>query len=316
MTDEQSSPGVTRKAGLRGLLRESHRPDLLSTLFAGAPSDPPPNGDVTNGITNCGMDDNDKWGCCGLAMCDHYNVAKSGDVSLIGKFGSPKFASLLDAYWAYGIAQGEPGPEPDQGVDNATLFQWAFDQGLIDAFMEIDKAHLRMSMLNYKGVCIGVRLDSAAESDFEAVPPIDWGAPGEVLDPNAGHDILVVKYDDTGRIMVWTWGGDQWCDADFVENNVSDCWVFVDEDDAKYNGVNYEALIAACKAGGTARDVTPPSINVIPTHLINAIEAEIDKNVEEIIHDGKELVDHIANDISGVFGRSAGDVSQGPVPRV
>jgi len=123
------------KAGRYGSLRESHEPrlDAVSLLVDGVT---PVSGylkfDHTHAIgeNNWGMDGNSEYGDCGFAALDHYNVAKTGDVSLIGKFGTSKYPSLIDAYFAYGIAQGEPGPHPDQGVSNATVLAWAVQKVL------------------------------------------------------------------------------------------------------------------------------------------------------------------------------------------
>ncbi len=171
-TEMTAIESQNRKAGRVGPHKESHRPDLMATKFMTSVTAGFFVSDVTNGIVDWGIDDNDKLGCCGFAARDHVDVAKTGDVTLIGKFGQPKFSTLADAYFAYGIAQGEPGPEPDQGVDNATMMQWDFNEGFNEGFMEIPVYSIDYFVSKGRGVIIGVAIDGQqASQDFESGVP-------------------------------------------------------------------------------------------------------------------------------------------------
>jgi outer membrane biosynthesis protein TonB len=235
---------MARKAGRRGGFRESHEPRLDASLFVQGQT-----GfiqwDGTNGIRQWGMDFNDQYSDCGFAALDHYNVAKSGDVSNVGKFGAPQFQTLLDAYWAYGIAQGEPGPRPDQGVDNASMLAWAYKVGLIYGYGEVPKDQADWYANTFNGALVGQILDDDAETDFEASPPIAWGSKNEHPDPSEGHDTLLIQGDGQGGGAEVTWGGLQPFTAFYRANNWTDVWVIFDADDPS---VNHTALQEALEA--------------------------------------------------------------------
>lgn len=256
-----------RIAGRRGGGRTNTRyPQLqLSNFRTGTPV-PPPSGDVTYGITDWGMDHNDQWSCCGPAATDHYQVAKAGDVSLIDHLGG---SGVLPLYFEYGIAQGEPGPYPDQGVDNGTWLKFLFDKGIIEAFAELDPNNadeVHQGMLDFGGVLTSVSLTADAEQLFGAHQP--WTvASGEMPDPSMGHDILLAKYGPEGDTFV-TWGALQLATVAWDSACITGAWVIVTSEDAARTGVDIAALKAKITAlGGSVASApapTPPVPGIMP----------------------------------------------------
>lgn len=245
-TIEQVPP---RQSGKRGLRRGAHHPEMmLSNFRAQPPTPPPPTGDVSHGITSWGMDGNDKYGCCGPAATDHYQVAKSGQTSQINTLGGVGPVAL---YFQYGTAQGEPGPNPDQGVDNPTWLTFLFNKGVIEAWAQVpsDPNEIHSAMLNFSGVLIGVDLTDDAEQLFNNHQPWTLSG-GESPDPNEGHDILLVTYDDQGDDTFVTWGALQKSTVQWDAGCIQGAYVIVTSDDATRNGVDLVALKAQCASLG------------------------------------------------------------------
>jgi hypothetical protein len=243
-----------RVAGKRGL-RESHEPRLaLSRFKRTVRTEPlPTSWDGTHGITAWGMDGNDRYGDCGAAATDHYNMAKAGSTSVEDTLGEPKYAGTVATYFAYGIAQGEPGPNPDEGVDNATWLGFLWKNGIIDGYAEVDLADVKAAAVEFNGVLVGCLLGDDAEANFEKGLP--WDNP-PAPDPNDGHDILFIGWDPSWSWYV-TWGALQWVTPSWQAANPTDAWVILDADDPS---VNWPALIAELTAlHGTVPSVTPPA---------------------------------------------------------
>jgi len=240
-----------RIAGKRGL-RESHEPRLALSRFrrAWATEAPPATWDGTHNITAWGMEGNDQYGDCGAAATDHYNMAKVGNVSVEDTLGEPKYAGTLATYFAYGIAQGEPGPNPDEGVDNATWLAFLWKNGIIAGYAEVPLPEVQTVALEFGGVLVGCLLGDDAEANFEAGKPWDNPPPP---DPNDGHDILLIGWNAQGEYQYVTWGALQWATASWQAANPTDAWVIFDADDPS---VNWPALIAELEA--LHGSVTPP----------------------------------------------------------
>jgi hypothetical protein len=205
---------------------------------------------------------NDSLSDCGPAATEHYRMAKAGSATV-----TPAATDTYteDLYFAYGTAQGEPGPQPDQGVDNATWLKWLFDQGLIEAYAELDPSNgdeVRQAMIDFRGVLVGCVLADDAESDFEATPPIPWNlSSSDQPDPNDGHDILLVAYDPNSETFV-TWGGLQPATVAWSTDEVADkdleAWVIITAEDAARSGVDITALQATIRSlGGTVEPPVP-----------------------------------------------------------
>lgn len=239
-----------RQAGKRGLRRGRSVPALRLSLFRTTAPTAPPSGDVSRGIEAWGMDGNDQYGDCGPAATDHYQVAKSGEVTQIDKLGGIGPVAL---YFEYGTSQGEPGPKPDQGVTNASWLKFLFDKKIIEAYAELDVTNVtevHQAMIDFSGVLVGVQLNSNAETQFNNHQP--WSlANGQQATPNEGHDILLVKYDASGDTFV-TWGALQPATVKWDGTCITEAWVVVTSDDAARVGIDITALKQKIAAfGGT-----------------------------------------------------------------
>ena len=256
---------MTRQAGRRGA-RESHEPRLLLTQFRASATAPPPNWDGSRGITEWGMDGNDTYGDCGPAATDHGNVAKTGNMALVGTLGEPKFAGTVPTYFAYGTSQGEPGPDPDQGVNNASWLAFLYKNGIIDGYGEVPLTELEQYAVDFNGILVACLLSDSAENEFNAGQPWD-DTPADPPDPNDGHDVLLIKYVESGAITVVTWGALQQCTPAWRQKNITDAWAILDADDAARAGIDWAALQEALVAiHGVPGTVTPAPVPVpVPT---------------------------------------------------
>jgi hypothetical protein len=251
----------TRKAGKRGLLLTGERGvlhentvNLLDVLKDGVT---PLEGwipfDARGNIPahGWGMDYNDQLGCCGLAGADHGNMAEAGKESLVGKLYTPPFKNLEDAYWKYGLEQGEPGPRPDEGVSNGVFVPWLVKNKFAKAAVQVPLQYLSWAASQGNGVLIGVSLDDDAEPDFEHTPQIPWGAKNENPDPTMGHDIWLVQAspwvltdgEAVGEIVTWGWT--QPIAAPFVEKNIEDAHLIVFKNSKIIDQKKYDAAISA-----------------------------------------------------------------------
>jgi hypothetical protein len=213
-----------RKAGKRGL-RESHDSRLLASNFLETPA-PLTEWDGSHGIKSWGMDGNDEYENCGEAGSNHGFMAKEDQPAMGNVLGASIFGSGLGTYFAYGRAMGEPGQDPDEGVDNVTWLGFLYEQGIIDYYLEVPLDELASWAPPHDGLLIGVILDDDAEANFEATPPIPWGSANETPDPNEGHDTYLIQTHADGSIGLITWGAIQLCTPAFVAKNVTDAWAF------------------------------------------------------------------------------------------
>ena len=210
MTDEFYGP-----AGLVGPHRESHEPRLDATKFLTVS---PVGGFLawngTQGVgERWGMDGNDKWGDCGAAATDHYNIAKTQNPHVVGTLGRPKYDGTLGTYFAYGLSMGEvgqppePPDEPDEGVDNKTWLGFLYTQGIIYGYGEVPLEYLDWFAQTAKGCILGLIIDgNQAISDFQTSPRTPWGAMPNASD---GHDTLLIITNTDGSGSLVTWGAVQ-----------------------------------------------------------------------------------------------------------
>jgi len=243
-----------RRAGKRGRLPAEHVPSLLVHNFRRGPAvAPPTSADVSCGITDWGMLGNDTIGDCAPAATAHDRMIKACVTPATGGaapvfepgFVVPTAEATLSLYYAYGIAHGEKGPDPDAGVNNAKWLAWLFKQGLIEAYAEVDvasagaAARIHRAMIDFRGVIVGTHLTDDAQQVFEAHEP--WTtAHGETSDPNKGHDVLLVAYDEHGDTFV-TWGADQRSTIDWDHACMDEAWVILTKEDAARAGYDFDA---------------------------------------------------------------------------
>lgn len=268
---------MARVAGLRGRKAPSHAPDSLKLHnVRGCQSEAgrtaPPSGDVTQGITQYGMLMNDTLSDCGPAAVEHIRMLKAATGSKGGigifpaSFKLPTNANTQAWYYEYGIAQGEPGPNPDQGVTNNTMLAWLYTQtgGVLPkgddiqewAFGEVDATDINeicLAMIDFKGCLIGQSLPDDAESDFNAQPPVPWDITAtDQPDPNEGHDTVFAKYDTAVRTGdEVTWGAlqpvvfPQYLTGEEAAGDL-EVWVMITQEDVN-NGAMTQAQFNALK---------------------------------------------------------------------
>jgi hypothetical protein len=190
-------------------------------------------------------------------------------------FRPPHAAYVIDEYYAYGIAQGEPGPHPDFGVTNLTMLTWLYQQtkthpGVDEiAFAEVvlpgtsaqDNADtLHRAMIEFRGCLVGVLLTDQAEGQFARGEPWSISA-ADPIDPNLAHDVALVAYGPTPAaglpsyiraplaptVNDWliTWG--DWQPATFAydQAGITDAWVILTREDADRAGYDFDGAIAA-----------------------------------------------------------------------
>ena len=279
MTDEFFGP-----AGLVGPHRESHEPRLLATRLV-AEGVTPVSGFLqwngTGGVgEKFGMDGNDKWGDCGAAATDHYNIAKTQNPHVVGTLGRPKYDGTLGTYFAYGLSMGEvgqppePPDEPDEGVDNKTWLGFLYTQGIIYGYGEVPLEYLDWFAQTAKGCILGLIIDgNQAISDFQTSPRTPWGAMPNASD---GHDTLLIITNTDGSGSLVTWGAVQPFTPDF-RSQITDAWIIYDADDPS---VDHSALQAALA------DVHGPDI----PQAVESPHSGFWKRVkEDIEHDLKEI---------------------------
>ncbi len=214
---------------------------------------PPPSATVIHGITTWGMDGNDKYGDCGPAAMDHYQVSKSGNVGLINKLGG---FGPLPLYFSYGKSQGEQGTQPDQGVVNATWLLYLYHQKIIEGMVELDhtnKLEINQAMIDFGGVLLGVDLTPTAQNQFESHEPWNVSTTQQPT-PQLGHDILLVKFDPTGGTII-TWGGIQRVTNSFLDVCVQTAWVIVTSVDASRVGINMATLVSIIESLGGSESI-------------------------------------------------------------
>ena len=241
MSDE-----IVTTAGKVGPHRESHEPRLKARDFLVAGVVPVKGFLEWNGCKGIGerwgMLGNDMFGDCGPAATSHNNMAKAGDPSIGGNLGRPKFNGVEGTYFAYGIAQGEPGPQPDQGVDNATWLGFLYKEGIIYGYGEVDDDEFDWFAQLFDGGIVGQGLDGqTAQNDFEDIPRTPW----DTMDMPDGHDTLGIITHADGSGACVTWGSVQPYTAAYRQTNWQDRWVIYDADDPNIDHAKLQAALQA-----------------------------------------------------------------------
>ena len=241
MSDHTEVPTVAGKVGPH---RESHEPRLDATKFLVGVT--PVQGFLewngTAGIgERWGMLGNDVFGDCGPAATSHNNMSKEQNPSIGGNLGRPKFNGVEGTYFAYGIAQGEPGPQPDEGVDNASWLGFLYKQGIIYGYGEVPLNSLDWFAQTARGAICGLTIDgTTAINDFNASPKIPWGPMPGASD---GHDVLLIQTNANGTGGFVTWGAV----IPFWEEfrvQITDAWIIYDADDPQIDHAALQGALA------------------------------------------------------------------------
>jgi hypothetical protein len=280
---------VPRIAGKRGRTKPSHNERLLLKNFKPVAVKAPPEANVAGKASQFGMLGNDKYGLCGCCGVEHIRMLKAflgvnadGSPNFPASFQVPTTKHTEQWYWDYGIAMGEPPPQPDQGVDNLSMFKWLYQktQGVLPVgddvidwgFAELDVTdtnEVMMGMIEFKGVLLGACLTDEAEQEFANNQP--WQVtPFEQPDPDMGHDFVLCAYTPQEWTVI-TWGALQQALIDFEKGEIAagdlDAWVMVTREDAERTGTNIDALRAEIEAAIAAdqgqQDIPTPKPVVV-----------------------------------------------------
>jgi hypothetical protein len=279
-----STLDYARQAGRVGPHKESHEERLLATNFL-LPGVTPVSGFMKFSVADSigsrwGMAFNADLGCCGFSMWQHYNAAiaiENGEPweKVRETTWLPHFPNLPSAYYAYGIAQGEPGPHPDEGVSNAAMLAWAYKLGLIDGYLEVPLAYADWYAKTFHGMGLGQVLDGpTAISDFNAHRP--WDAMGK----SDGHDTLYTEGDGEGGGVEITWGNKQLFTPAYRANNWTDGWVIVDKENPNVDQVKLDAILTEMH-GVTER----------PSNNVHKVALYPFNDIHNIFDKGKELLE-------------------------
>ena len=271
--------------------RESHEPRLDATKFLAdglTPIAGPLAWDGTEKIgTTWQMLGNDQYGNCGPAATAHNNMAKA-DKQIGNTLGRPKFDGVLGTYFAYGRSMGEPGPRPDNGVDNASWLGFLYKQGIIYGYGEVPLDSLDWFAQQAHGAIIGLVIDgNQAISDFQAQPKIPWDVMATAQD---GHDTLLIITNEDGSGSLVTWGGVQPFTAAF-RAQITDAWIIYDAKDPK---VDHAALQAALADVHGVQEVASPES--APSGLVG----EVEKVAEEVVAEVEHVVEEVKTDIEAL----------------
>ena len=250
-----------RIAGRVGPHKESHEPRLDIRNFVALDGDDELlEWSATNGIADWLMLGNDQYGDCGAAATDHAFIAQDGLVA--DTLGNPTYPGTLATYFAYGLAQGEPGPQPDEGVDNATWLGFLYSEGIIQGYAEVPVAHVNHYGSLFKGCLLGLAFDgNQAIADFQN--HVAWGP----MARSDGHDVLYVA---TREVV--TWGALQALAPGFLVANATDAWVIIDPDDPKVDGAALRAALESVHGVEATVEpaTTPPEAPVEPQEVTQA----------------------------------------------
>lgn len=306
-----------REAGKRGLILETKEPheSLYLHNYVAQAVDIPAEYSVSPGLTEWEMLGNDQYGDCGPAATEHYRMAKAfkgmsdpaGGVPLFEKgFKVPTTAETLALYFAYGRAMGEPGQQPDEGVENSSWLQWLFETGVIDAYAFIDvkspgvASRVRSAVTQFDGALVGLTLTDNAKQLFEDGEC--WALDGESPDPNEGHDVLYAGWKPGGDIFI-TWGAPQCSTTNWDKGCVDSAAVIVTKEDAGRLGISsekYAALQAAIRQNGGSTAgchlLTPHSFHrrlqaleqgilSVPDKVRKALDAGFNELHDELVKD-------------------------------
>lgn len=222
--------------------------------------------DVTSGITDWGMDGNDKYGDCTFAGRLHYQLAKA---AADGEPPPGETADQLVAeYLKYDHGQ-------DVGANIADLLLYWYRHGKVLAFAPVDHtdpAQCDAAMAAFHGLYCGVDLTDDADDLFEHGMP--WTtANGETPDPSEGHCVLRVQADGSTYDGYVTWGAIQQATREWSSACLGEAWVAITSEDE----IDPEAL-AALRAdidalGGTGDDGAPTPHVPFLTQLADEVEA-------------------------------------------
>ena len=275
---------TTRTAGLRGRLPAKPPGERFALRwvadYAATPLPAPVYPvDVSGGITEWGMDGNDRYGDCTFAAREHYKQAKAAAGHETETFETAD--ALVAEYLAYDGGQ-------DVGANIADLLLTWYKAGNVLAFAPVDHtdpAAVDAAVQAFHGCYVGVNLTDDANDLFSEGLPWSVALPSEQPDPNEGHCIVKVGADGPVGLDTWvTWGALQRSTPQWTAACLDEAWVIVSQEDADAASLDITALRADIDAlHGTGGDGADPGPVPVPAPDHVSFLAEIADDVEAIL---------------------------------
>lgn len=217
-------------------------------------------------ITNWGMMQNDKWGCCVFACQGHIAVQQTAYG--LGHAVDVTDAEVLAAYHAvagFSINAGPPGSNPtDKGSTCAAGLSYLKKHGLagfeIQAFGHVDpKKHdaVKRAVEDFGALCIGMLVSKAAL--YQNGNNMPWVLVDDDGGIDGGHCVMVVGY-DTQWVYVVTWGHVQRMSWDFWDKYVDESWALISRDWTSVTGLDLQAFGAEFAAIFACRNPFIPTV--------------------------------------------------------
>ncbi len=242
-----------------GRLPAKHVPELALHNFKSGLSPIPASLDLSKGLRRWGELGNLDIGDCTCAALEHARMAKAlVRVGLLGPVYEKGFRPPHTGYteWLYyqcGLAQGYPGPKPDQGLYLADLLLWAYQHKIIEFYAEVDvnpanlgpngessSTRLHAGMFDFNGGLAGVSLNNNGEGQF--MRGIPWSVSAtDQPNMNLGHAIYGYGYTLVRDLWV-TWGARQSSTYEWTKECLDEFWVVGTKEDADRAGYDYAAM--------------------------------------------------------------------------
>jgi hypothetical protein len=154
------------------------------------------------------MYDNDTLGDCVIAGGYHLLGVRTGNA------GPPFVASSAQIVADYSAIGGyQPGlPDTDQGCDETVALDYWTTHGYADGstltgYVSVDATNpgiVRVASWLFEGLMLGIELPDAWSQSLPSASGFVWDVAG-APNPNSGHCVVAVDYNDTGLVIV-TWG--------------------------------------------------------------------------------------------------------------
>src|ERR1017187_6607242 len=102
---------------------------------------------------------------------------------------------------------GEPGPQPDQGVDNASWLAFLYKQGIIYGYGEVPLKYLDWFAQTARGAICGLVIDGPTPiSGLQPTAQTPWG---QMPNRSDGQDVLLIPAYPNGKGQFVTGGAVQ-----------------------------------------------------------------------------------------------------------
>ena len=276
---------MTRSHGLYGVVR--HQP-VDERLSAQAPAaiDPPASFDATFGLTQYGMQENDRLSNCFWAWVAHAQMVQAltglndrQQPVYVDGFIPPGPDAAGGWYDTYLLSIGQPTTPPGNGTDIYGGAASILSQGLA-AYVGVlggpfTPALLRQAIVDFDGgVGFCLALDPDAQKEFDDHVP--WGTDSTTPDAEEGHCVDGCAYSAEGIVFI-TWGELEMSTDQFDLNCIDGLVFIITQGFITKNGQS------AADALATNWGLTPaPMVGSAPEGFLARIEHYIERTFERL----------------------------------